>query len=313
MNSGGSGAGWPNEKAAITWVRPDNAGRGGAISSRVACTKCMHWQLQVRSAQQSWPHSPGCVPGARASLRLSFSWASVPVSVPEPWSHGLEGFDSGEAASATVSGVSPCRGGITEAARALPIPLRIRQKARSRRKATRDMQKRLRDPQGCGVNSDCTKIPNPHQTLPFRPTSLIGSTRRLPVPSGTPMQHLRRHRRLLHIALLVMVALGVLLQPVLGALGDLHALEHAAAMQSHDHGHSHLAGHEAPHDGEDALGDPIGDHGLLHQGGFAMSMALIEPVFQLLPPILMDERLDRSHAPGPPITRLTLPFRPPIA
>ncbi len=127
------------------------------------------------------------------------------------------------------------------------------------------------------------------------------------------MRCLRRHRSLLHTALLVLLALGVLLQPVLGALGDLHGLEHAAAMQSDDHGHSHHDGHEAPHDGDDALGDPIGEHGLLHQGGFATSMALIEPVFLLLPPMRMGEPLDRSHAPGPPISRLTLPFRPPIA
>ena len=126
------------------------------------------------------------------------------------------------------------------------------------------------------------------------------------------MQRLRRHRSFLHAALLVLVAIGVLLQPVLGALGELHGLEHAAALQS-DHGHSHHDGHDQPDDGDDALGDPIGEHGLLHQGGVATSMALIEPAFLLLPPISVGDPLDRSHAPGPPTSRLTLPFRPPIA
>lgn len=142
---------------------------------------------------------------------------------------------------------------------------------------------------------------------------LIGSTSSLPVTSGTLMQRRRRHRRFLHAALSILVTFGVLLQPVLGALGEIHSLEHAAALQADNHGDVHHDGHEAPHEGEDALGDPIGEHVLLHQGGFAMSMALIEPVFLLLVPTRMDEPLDRSHSPGPPISHLTLPFRPPIA
>lgn len=126
------------------------------------------------------------------------------------------------------------------------------------------------------------------------------------------MQRLRRPLRALHAALLVLVALGVLLQPVLGALGELHGLEHAAALQS-EHGHTHLEGHGEPHDGDDAHGEPVGEHGLLHQGGFATCMARIEPGFLLPAPIRVGDPSARSHAPGPPPSRLTLPFRPPIA
>ena len=126
------------------------------------------------------------------------------------------------------------------------------------------------------------------------------------------MQHIRRHRSLLDYALLVVLALGVLLQPILGAVGELHAFEHAIAVQS-DHGHAHHDGYDDPADDEHVLGDPIGAHSLLHQGGFAASMALLVSSFQFLAPIPAGDPLSSFHATGPPITPLTLPFRPPIA
>lgn len=126
------------------------------------------------------------------------------------------------------------------------------------------------------------------------------------------MQRIRPHRRFLHAALMVLVAFGVLLQPILGAIGALHELEHAVAIHS-DHGHSHLDGHDTPAGGDDPAGDPIGAHNLLHQGGFVASMALLDPASLFFSPILVGDPPDRDHAAGPPALRQTLPFRPPIA
>lgn len=126
------------------------------------------------------------------------------------------------------------------------------------------------------------------------------------------MQRIRPHRRFLHAALMLLVAFGVLLQPILGALGELHELEHAVATHS-DHGHSHLDGHDEPAGGDDPSGDPIGAHELLHQGGPAGSMALLGVAPPFFAQVLVREPPDRDHPSGFPGLRLTLPFRPPIA
>ena len=126
------------------------------------------------------------------------------------------------------------------------------------------------------------------------------------------MHLIRRHRSLLRIALLALVALGVLMQPVLRSVGDLHDLEHTMALQS-DHGHSHHDGHEAPPGEDEAPGNPQGLHGLLHQYGTVGSMALLEPASLLASAPVTGEPPDRTHVPGPPASRLTSPFRPPIA
>lgn len=125
------------------------------------------------------------------------------------------------------------------------------------------------------------------------------------------MHRIRRQRSLLRTALLVLVAFGMLLQPVLAALGELHEVEHAVALHS-DHGHSHHDGHEIPDDEGDAPGDPVGSHGLLHPCGAAASMALLEPAALLAAPVGMGEPPDRAHASAPRSLHLTLPFRPPI-
>ena len=126
------------------------------------------------------------------------------------------------------------------------------------------------------------------------------------------MHRTRRHRSLLHYALLLVLALGVLLQPILGAVGDLHEVEHAVAVQS-NYGHAHHDDHDDPAGDEDVSGDPIGSHNLLHEGGFAASMALLEPSFRYLLPSPDGNPPACFHSPGPPIAPLTLPFRPPIA
>lgn len=126
------------------------------------------------------------------------------------------------------------------------------------------------------------------------------------------MYSVRRHRSLLRIALLALVAFGVVVQPVLGFLGDLHDLEHTVALQS-DHGHSHHDGHEAPAGDDEAPGEPLGVHGLLHQFGAVGSMALQEPASLLTSAVAIGDPPICAREPSPRMSRLTLPFRPPIA
>lgn len=125
---------------------------------------------------------------------------------------------------------------------------------------------------------------------------------RLPLPS----------RHLFRQFALVLVALGVLMQPILRSIGDLHDMEHTVALQS-DHGHSHHDGHEEPPRDDQAPGDPLGLHGLLHQFGAVGSMALLEPASLLASAPVTGGPPDRARVPGPPASRLTSPFRPPIA
>lgn len=125
------------------------------------------------------------------------------------------------------------------------------------------------------------------------------------------MQRIHLPRSLFRYALLVVVALGVLLQPLLADMGELHDVEHSIAMQS-DHGHAHHDGHDDPADGDEVPGEPIGTHNLLHQGGFAVSAALFEPSFYLVSPVPAGDPPASFHSTAPPIAPLTLPFRPPI-
>lgn len=147
------------------------------------------------------------------------------------------------------------------------------------------------------------------------------------------MRRTRRHR-VLHAALLMLVAFGVLLQPVLGALGELHGLSHAMALDrghgaadahgavhdhdlahSHDHAHAHASDHAhgAPVDGHGDAGEPLGAHGLMHQGCLSVSMALLPPGLPGLAPAPVAMPPDQLLAAGPPPTPFTSPFRPPIA
>lgn len=126
------------------------------------------------------------------------------------------------------------------------------------------------------------------------------------------MMSLRRHRSLLRTALLVLVALGVLMQPILTSLSELHGLEHAVAVHS-DHGHSHHDGHDDPPADDDAPGDPIGLHGLMHTCNVAASMTFPEAGLLVTAYVAASDPPDRAHPFGPPDTHLTLPFRPPIA
>lgn len=130
----------------------------------------------------------------------------------------------------------------------------------------------------------------------------------------------RRHRQLLRTALLVLLALGMVVQPALGSLGELHEVEHAVVAQSdhgHDHGDDHAHDHDpdASHDHGGDGSDPdhaTGSHGLLHQSG-TVSVTLPEVMPCLLRQVPAEPRLPESgpfHLPG---DTPDLPFRPPIA
>lgn len=126
------------------------------------------------------------------------------------------------------------------------------------------------------------------------------------------MLRVRRHRSFLHTALLVLVALGMLLQPLWTALGELHEVEHAVALHA-DPGRTHYDGHQDPPGPDAAPGDPVGIHQLLHHAGAPAAATL--PLSDLLPPgiAVSGNPPVRREQSAPAASRLTLPFRPPIA
>lgn len=130
------------------------------------------------------------------------------------------------------------------------------------------------------------------------------------------MPALRRHCRRLRTALLVLLVLGMVISPTLAAVGELHAMEHAAAANDHAHGHAHSADndhHRQDHDGDRPNPEhAAGGHGLMHQSASPSVTIPDEPVtvsrVALCEPLLPELR--RRHLPGDPPD---LPFRPPIA
>ena len=121
-----------------------------------------------------------------------------------------------------------------------------------------------------------------------------------------------RRRRIAHFlrtSLLVLLALGVMIKPVLAEIGELHSAEHELSMAAVDHGAHHHGDHDE-HGGPDHA---QGQHGLMHQGGagqpvgIAMSSIALPPMHfgrVILPPL---------HATPLPRQTATTPFRPPIA
>ncbi len=134
------------------------------------------------------------------------------------------------------------------------------------------------------------------------------------------MFSLRRHRRLLRTALLVLLALGIVVQPVLGAMSELHEVEHAISAQfdhAHDHGDDHAhdqdvaANHEHGGNGSDP-DHATGSHGLLHQV-ITVSAILPEAMTSVLQQVPSEPRLSESGPFQLPGDTPNLPFRPPIA
>jgi len=126
-------------------------------------------------------------------------------------------------------------------------------------------------------------------------------------------------RRLRHLgffknALLVLLALGIAVQPVLGAVSELHGAEHAAmADVAPDHGHAHAD--DADHGHDDAKTDPNhvkGTHVLMHLDA-GLAVALPDAIVRV--PARIPDTLGHAERvlEDLPVSAPHLPFRPPIA
>lgn len=117
-----------------------------------------------------------------------------------------------------------------------------------------------------------------------------------------------RHRSFLQYCAFALLLFGLVCKPVLGFVGELHAVEHAAlAGHVDDHGHDH--GNDK--DGDEP-GHALGAHGLLHQcGSGAGWIPPLHPMLVLSP--MAATILPAVEASPPARPTLTLPFRPPIA
>ncbi|SJZ76936.1 hypothetical protein [Novilysobacter spongiicola] len=133
------------------------------------------------------------------------------------------------------------------------------------------------------------------------------------------MHALRRHRRRLRTALLVLMVLAMVVSPTLAAVGELHGLEHAA-MGASDDGHGH--GHPTPdghhhHDHSDDVADPdpdhaTGGHGLMHQAA-SLTVTMPDEPMAMSGVELCEPLLPELHRLCLPDDAPNLPFRPPIA
>jgi|APMI01.1.fsa_nt_gi hypothetical protein len=125
------------------------------------------------------------------------------------------------------------------------------------------------------------------------------------------MLHHRRPSPFLRTLLLVLVALGVVIQPMLAIASELHGVDHAAVVIG-DAGHE---GHQHDDDGQPEGGDPnhaFGLHGLMHQGSAGASS--LPPMFFTLAAVPQSASvlswLDDTAPSGPPLGQV---HRPPIA
>lgn len=127
------------------------------------------------------------------------------------------------------------------------------------------------------------------------------------------MSRLRRYYHSLRTALLVLLAFGLMVTPVLDQLGELHGVEHAA-MAAASHGHAHaldLVAADHPHGDEGDSDHSDGSHGLLHLYT-SVTVALPDTVVRLFPPPAVGALLPIPVAPLLPGDPSSLPFRPPI-
>lgn len=123
-----------------------------------------------------------------------------------------------------------------------------------------------------------------------------------------------RHLGLFRTALLVLLALGMAVQPMLGAVSKLHGAEHAAmADLAPDHGHAHAD--DADHGHDDQTPDPDhvkGTHVLMHLDA-GLAVALPDSVVRVPARILASPPLVLGAVDDLPVAAPHLPFRPPIA
>ena len=122
----------------------------------------------------------------------------------------------------------------------------------------------------------------------------------------------RRWLPLLRVLVLGLFALGLVLQPVMAAVGEMHELAHdPSGTHSHDLHADELdaelvAAGEQDQDGAKTL------HVLLHFSHCCGATAALLPVLKPLPVMPLGGRLVIAKTPIPLQARLTSPFKPPI-
>lgn len=117
---------------------------------------------------------------------------------------------------------------------------------------------------------------------------------------------------LLRIVLLGLVALGLVLQPVLAAAGEMHELAHdPAGTHAHDLRADPPAAAPAAGDGQDAPGART-LHVLLHFAHCCGATAALLPLLEPMPLAPVNGRLALAEASMPPAVPLPSPFKPPI-
>lgn len=125
-----------------------------------------------------------------------------------------------------------------------------------------------------------------------------------------------RHSSFFRLFLVAAVVCGLLLQPVIAALGELHAIEHATALEGSDH-HGHGADGDHGHSAltvssDDARHGSSGLHGLMHAyAGIGAAALLDAPSFVGAGPKGSDPPQARPD-PGQIALHPNSPFRPPI-
>lgn len=124
--------------------------------------------------------------------------------------------------------------------------------------------------------------------------------------------HPRRWLTFLRVLVLGLVALGFVLQPVLAAAGEMHALAHDPA-GTHAHDLHAEAGDPAPSGGEPSEDGAATLHLLLHFAHCCGATAALLPMPAPVPAVAAPGRLAVAKAPALPAMRLSSPFKPPIS
>lgn len=117
----------------------------------------------------------------------------------------------------------------------------------------------------------------------------------------------------LHVLVLALFALGLVLQPVLAAAGELHELAHDPSGQ-HSHAlHGDDMAAELSAAGENGEGDSSTLHLLLHFAHCCGAAAAMLPVVESVSPMIRATRPAIDSAQRLAHARLPTPFKPPIS